>query len=364
MIVLGAGVIGAAVAFELSAAGHRVRVIEARNAGRGATQASAGVLAPYIEGHDSPVLSALGRRSLDLYDDLIARVVAASERPIVYERHGTLEVALNDDHADRLRRSATARSGDAVAAHWLDAAAITATEPALSSSACGALFTAIHGYVAAGSLTDALVAAAARHGAIFDYGTRALAVARDGDLVRVQTDAGAWHGEYVVLAAGSWSGEIAATGAAPVPVRPMRGQLLVLRQPVPTLRRVVWGQDCYLVPWPDGTVLVGATMEDVGFDERATVAGVAGLMQAAWALVPGLQHAAFEAVRVGLRPASPDGLPLVGVSRHVPGLIHASGHFRNGLLLAPLTARLVHDLVNGHTGDTALPALSPARVGL
>lgn len=363
MIVLGAGVIGSAIAFELSSTGHRVRVIDARAPGRGATQASAGVLSPYIEGHDSEALSALGRRSLDLYDDFIARIGQASGRSLVYERTGSMEVALQTDDAERLKASAVRLRGSGVDVQWLDAPAIAAAEPALSSSAIGAIFTPIHGFVGAMDLTNALVAGATRQGAIFEHGTRALAIEPSGGMLRVDTDAGRWEAERVVLAAGSWSGQIATTGADAVPVRPIRGQLLVLRQREATLRHVIWGRDCYIVPWPDGTVLVGATVEDVGFDEGATVQGVGGLMRAAEALVPALREAAFVGVRVGLRPAGPDELPLVGASSRVPGLIHASGHFRNGVLLAPITAALVREIVGG-SADPALAALSPARVGL
>lgn len=364
VVVIGAGVVGAAIAFELSAAGCRVRIIDARGPGLGATQASAGVLAPYIEGHASETLVTLGRRSLDLYDKFVERVATTAERPIVYARSGTIEVALDDEHASRLRRSAERLSRDGVGARWVGESAVAAEEPAVSESAVGAIATPLHGFVDAAGLTNVLVSAASRQGAIFDWGTRALAIEAARGSVHVLTDSGRWQAPHVVLAAGSWSGQVSVPGADAAPVRPVRGQLLVLRQPAPTLGRVVWGRDCYLVPWPDGTVLVGATMEDVGFDERATVEGVSGLMQAAQTLVPALRGAAFEGVRVGLRPAGADHLPLIGPSAHLPGLIYATAHFRNGVLLAPLTATLVRDIVNGQTNDPALDVVSPHRAGL
>jgi glycine oxidase len=117
-------------------------------------------------------------------------------------------------------------------------------------------------------------------------------------------------------------------------VRPVRGQLLHLRWPTASIARIVWGARCYAVPWPDGTVLVGATTEDVGFDERATVSGVRDLLDAAAELLPRAWQADFSGVRAGLRPASPDELPLIGPSARVPGLVYATGHYRNGVLLA------------------------------
>jgi glycine oxidase len=137
-----------------------------------------------------------------------------------------------------------------------------------------------------------------------------------------------------------------------------------LALPSRRLTHAMWGPECYLVPWPDGSVLVGATVEDVGFDERSTVAGVTRLTEAACTLVPELSTASFAAVRVGLRPAGPDPLPIVGPCAAIPGLIFATGHFRNGVLLAPLTAELVRQMVAGKTDDPALSLLHPARVGL
>ena len=124
---------------------------------------------------------------------------------------------------------------------------------------------------------------------------------------------------HVVLAAGCWAGGVDLDGRAPLPVRPVRGQLLALRLPSPPLAPTVWGPDCYLVPWSDGTVLVGATVEEAGFDEQATVAGVGGLLAAAPALLPELGRATLVGVRVGLRPGTPDDRPVTGTSRRVPG---------------------------------------------
>ena len=153
------------------------------------------------------------------------------------------------------------------------------------------------------------------------------------------------------------------TDADALPVRPIRGQLVYLAAPPGLLRHVAWGSDVYLVPWRDGTVLAGATSEDVGFDERATAGGIAMLLHAATALVPGLTDATFLEARCGLRPGSPDDLPYIGPSAVLPGLIYACGHYRNGALLAPLTAELVKQLVQGGASDDALAAVAPARAG-
>jgi glycine/D-amino acid oxidase-like deaminating enzyme len=125
---------------------------------------------------------------------------------------------------------------------------------------------------------------------------------------------------------------------------------------------VIWSKDCYVVPWQDGTLLVGATSEDVGFDEHTTAAGIRDLLEAVCELLPEAWKATFVEARAGLRPATSDGLPIIGRSEHVPGLIYATGHFRNGVLLAPLTASIVADLVLEGREDPALALTAPSRI--
>ncbi|MGE3276547.1 MAG: glycine oxidase ThiO [Vicinamibacterales bacterium] len=359
-IIIGAGIIGCAIAERLASEGRRVRVLDPRRAGGGASQASAGVLAPLIEGHSSETLRRLGQRSLGMYDTFLDRVGGAAA--VEYRRNGTIEVALTEDDARRLGQAATVLAAEGVEAELVASSALAAWAPYVAPRATAALIVQEHGYVNVPALTAALARAAADAGAIFDT-ARVTAIARGVGKVVVTTETGALAAETVVLAAGSWAGGLPIEDAEPVPVRPVRGQLLYLCDEPGAIDRVVWGRDCYLVPWTDGTVLVGATVEDVGFDERATADGVAGLLAAATALVPRLAHAAFGGVRVGLRPGSPDELPFVGISACVPGLVYATGHYRNGILLAPLTAELVARVVAGDTTDPALHALRPSRGG-
>jgi glycine oxidase len=364
--IIGAGVIGCACAFELATAGARVSVFDVRRVGRGASQASAGVLAPYIEGHEASPLRELGRRSLDLYDDFVARLVDRSGLAVQYAKSGTLEIALDADHAANLQRSGTDLQADGVAARWIDAGELARLEPLAASGALGGLLIEMHGFVGVPEFTDALASAAMRAGATFALDARVVSVTtgREGRL-DVHTENGASPADRVVVAAGSWASQLLIAGVAEPPaIKPVRGQLLHLAWPtVQPLRHVLWGTDCYIVPWLNGRVLVGATVEDAGFDERATAAGVRDLLEAGCTLVPQLWQASFQEVRVGLRPASPDGLPIVGKSAVLPGLIYATGHYRNGVLLAPLTAALVKRLVLDEGTDPALDVLAPSRLG-
>jgi glycine oxidase len=360
--VIGAGIIGCAAALELTSRGATVKIVDPRGPGLGATQASAGVLAPYIEGHDNPTLTELGARSLALYDGFIVQVRGESRSPLPYRRNGTLETAFDDDKIARLRASADRLRASGVDVEWLDAGAVRDAEPQLSHDVRGGLLIPQHGFVGAGALTNALIAILDARGVeIVSASTER--IARDKTHVRVETSTGAFTAPTVVLAAGSWSGRIEVTGAAVTPVKPVRGQLLHLAWRGGALARVIWAPRCYLVPWEDGTVLVGATVEDAGFDERTTVAGVRDLLDAACDVLPHGWQAAFLGARVGLRPATPDELPIVGKSAVIGGLVYATGHYRNGILLAPLTAKLVADVVAGKVEDPALAAMAPGRFG-
>jgi len=283
---------------------------------------------------------------------------------VPYHRTGTLDIATTGDELRALRATADVLARRDVPALLMDADAVRAEEPQLGDVAIGGLLIGSHGYVAAGELTRALVVAARRRGAQLIEQSRVRRISRlHGDMI-VDTDRGSLTGNAVVLAAGCWSAEIAIDGVtATVPVRPVRGQLLHLAWPGTPLRRVTWSGRCYLVPWDDGTLLVGATVEDAGFDERTTVAGVSELLDAVCGIVPHARTAGFRSARVGLRPATVDDLPVIGPSVAVPNLMYATGHYRNGVMLAPLTAQLVADAMLDDRIDPLLAPVSPSRFG-
>ena len=331
----------------------------------GATQASAGMLAPYTEAKDrNSLFLDLAVRSLDLYDEFVARTAHDSGTSIGYNRSGAIEIAGTGERMTELRDIARRLAGRGVALEVLDGPAARAQEPQLGHDVAGGLCIPAHGYVNALQLARALSTAARCQGATFLDDGRAVRInRRDSDLL-VQTERSTHTARTVVVAAGSWSGGIAIEGAEALPVRPVRGQMLHLawKETAP-LRRVTWGEHCYLVPWDDGTLLVGATMEEVGFDEKTTTAGVQDLLTAACTFVPRVRSAGFLGARAGLRPATPDAMPIIGWSRRVPNVMYATGHFRNGVLLAPLTAQLVADALLSGRIDPALDAIGPQRFG-
>ncbi|MGE0593832.1 MAG: glycine oxidase ThiO [Vicinamibacterales bacterium] len=359
--IVGAGIVGLALAHELTLRGAAVRLVDMRGRGLGATQASAGMLAPYIEGQHPDLLD-LGVRGIGRYDEFIARLRTVTGAPVEYRRCGTLQVATDAAEFTVLDALARRFAGEGVPHGLLGASEVRRADPSLSHGVCGALLLPQHGYVSVSDLVAALAAAVEMRGGVVVRDT-VLALEPTGAGVRVVTADSRWVSDAAVVATGSWSG--APLGPVPgVPVRPIRGQLLHLRAAPDLLRHVTWGNGCYLVPWADGSLLLGATVEDVGFDERATVAGVRMLLERGQAILPGLDGAELVEVRVGLRPATPDELPIVGPVPGLPGVFRATGHYRSGVLLAPLTAHVLATLMcdgDGSVHDDGLALMAGSR---
>jgi glycine oxidase len=358
VVVIGGGVIGCAVAYELSRRGAGVTLVEPRAIGAGASQASAGMLAPFHEGRHDPLLQKLGIASLDVYEEWASTLGADR---IGYRREGSVEIAFDEGDQRQLRDLAAALDADDVEHAWLDPAALRIVEPDVASLALGALVIPSHGVADVPALTRTLWERAANSGAR-RIDAAAERVSGTGGSVRVETRTGSVAATHVVLAAGSWAGLVDVAGAPRLPVRPVRGQLVVLDCGRRISARALWGPRAYAVPRPDGSLLIGATVEEAGFDEQPTAGGVQSLLAAAIEMLPATASAVLAAIRVGLRPGTPDDRPIIGRSPIVEGLIYATGHYRNGALLAPLTGVLVSDLVEGRD-VAALAPLAPERFG-
>ena len=361
--VVGAGVIGQAIAYELVIRGASVTILDARGAGLGSTQAAAGMLAPYIEGVGHALLP-LAAKSLGMYDDFVERLMHDTGMDVGYVRTGSLQVAVEDERVAELTHVAAALSAAGVKCQLLDAGETRDAEPHLTPDLKGGLLILEHGFVGAIDLSAALAAAALKRGTRVIAPARVRRISPRESRIDVELDGGdRISAQQVVVAAGCWTGQIDIDGLLPLPVRPVRGQILQLAWPGEPLKRIAWGPDCYIVPSAPHTVLVGATVEEAGFNERTTVAGIRDLLDAASDLVPEIWQAGFTAARVGLRPATPDHMPVIGRSIKNPGVVFATGHFRNGILLAPFTAKAVADLVLENTEDPLLAAASPRRFG-
>lgn len=363
VLIIGSGIVGVAIADALAARGTAVTVLDMRGPGRGASAASAGILAPYVESHHDARFLALATRSLSLFDAFVSQASERSGRRIEYARTGTLEVALDDGDAARLQASRDALAQSGIAHTWLSPPDLRAAEPSVATEALGALLIEPHGFVGVGSLIAALVESARLSGASFEAPVEAVEVDPQSDRVDVRAGDSRYTADAVVVAAGTWSGRVRIRNTPRLDVRPVRGQLLHLSWTADRLPgRVVWGPRCYTVPWSDRSLLVGATVEEAGFDERSTVAAIQELTAAVNELLPDARTASLREVRVGLRPASADGLPIIGPFPSSPRVVVATGHYRNGVLLAPITAAIVRGLLLDGVQDPALEWTTPARV--
>lgn len=361
VVVVGGGVIGASVAYHLAREEVPVRLLERGRLASGASGAAAGMLLPVGEAEGKGPLLAWGMRSLAAFPDLVAELRELSGVDPEYEPSGALHVADTDTRAQRLRHKARDLADVGVA--WIDADETRRRCPHLRHDVRGALTSPREGHVRSERLALALAGAAETLGACIQQGVGVEGLLREGDrVVGVSTDGGRVGAGVVVLCAGTWaSGALGLERA--LPVRPVRGQILSLEAPSPSVREPTVADDVYLVPRRDRSLWVGATEESVGFDDRVTAEGVAQLLGAAVALAPALEHCPFRTAWSGLRPATPDRLPAIGAVPGYEGLLVATGHYRNGVLLAPITGRLVADAILGRPVPDDAGPFDPARFG-
>jgi glycine oxidase len=352
-VIVGGGIIGLSCAWRAAQRGARVAVVERFQPPAGATRVAAGMLAPVGElAFGEPELLKLTLAASELYPDFVAELERASGVATGYRRDGALHIALDRDEAAELRRVHELQRSLGLGAEWLPPRRCRELEPGLTPSFNGGVHAPDEASIDPRSLTDALLAALdVEHSVDLFKGTAVEAALRDGERIAgVRTESGEeLRAAMVILAAGAWSGQADwLPEAARPPVRPVKGQILELRcrDGSAPCRRIVASERIYLVPRPDGRLIVGATVEEQGFDTAVTAGGVHELLREAYRLLPEVAEMELVEAAAGLRPGTPDNLPLVGPSG-VDGLLWATGHYRNGILLAPLSANTLVDRLEG-----------------
>jgi glycine oxidase len=381
-VFVGGGVIGLASAWRAAAAGARVAVLERAEPPAGATNVAAGMLAPVGElTFGERELLELALLSGARWPEFAAEVEAAGGEATGFARCGALHVALDRDEAGDLRRKHDLQRELGLEAEWLTPTRCRELEPGLVPNFAGGVLAADEASVDPRALAVALAAALREAGGELHTGTEVVDGLWDGErLVGVRTapvaetrrgddlvqpvDFGA---DAVVLCNGAWSGQTPwLPDAARPPVRPVKGETVELRpregEGAPA-SRIVASERVYLVPRPDGRLIVGATQEERGFDTVVTAGGVHELLREAYRVLPDIAEMEFAGTVAGLRPGTPDNRPLVGRAA-VEGLVLATGHFRNGILLAPLTADAVAAILAGEPLPKALAFADPLRSSL
>jgi glycine oxidase len=336
IVIVGGGVIGCAAAERLARDGHSVVLVERDRIGAHASGAAAGLLAPYSEGEENA-----GARSLAMFPELAERLEKETGIDIEYRAGESFTPAMDPEQEAALKGLAGGR--------WLDAIELQRAEPAVHPDARGAVIFP-ESQVTPPRFTAALATAAAQRGAEILEGAPAVGFeVAAGSVTAVLVPGRRLPADFIVLAAGPWTAEVAGRLGIEVPIWPSRGQLVRFRLAAgqKALNRMLTWRGRYLVPKPDGTVVAGSTEEAVGFDARVTAAGVESLLRFARSLVPVLGEATVEWLWAALRPATADGREIVAPAPAYGNLVVASGHNRNGILLAPITAARLADIVSG-----------------
>ncbi len=357
--VVGGGVAGLAIAWRLAQQGARVTVCERGRIGQGASHAAAGMLAAGVEIEPGEAaLWPLTRAAQLAWPGFAAELTAASGQALGYRAEGTLVAARSADDLRRLDRLVALQSGLGVRLERLSGAGLRAREPALAPGLAGGVYSPDDHQVENRALAPALATALVAAGGVIreDCAVAALDVSHGRARGLLLADGERLAADAVVLAAGAWSAGLAGLPAdCRPPVRPVKGQMLALRMDParPLLRHVLWGPGIYLVPREDGRLLLGATVEEKGFDDSITAGGLLTLLEAAWRLLPGLEELPLAETWVGFRPTSRDDAPILGATP-LPGLFLATGQHRNGILLLPLLA----EAVAGAVLERPLPAVA------
>ena len=365
IIIIGGGVIGLGIGWQLAKAGAPVTIYDRSEVGRAASWAAAGMLAPLAEAHsEEPELLKLGCQSLERYSQWVAELEADAQISVGYRVEGTLIVGLESDDTHQLRHLYEAQRNLQLDVKWLTGREARDIESALSPRVTAAIHCASDYQIDNRRMVTALQRAYQKHGGVL-HGNNTVerVVIENGIAVGVQTQDGTQNADTIVLAAGCWSAQVEGIPEAMIPpVRPVKGQMLALQMEegiaINSVIRTVrarYPTSVYLVPRTDGRLIVGATSEEMGFDTRLTVGGVFELLRGAWEAVPGVYELPILETWSGLRPGSRDNAPILGKTP-VENLIYATGHYRNGILLTPITAYEVSKLVlTGETSEIIFP---------
>ena len=349
-VVVGGGALGLACAWRAARRGVRVRVLERDHPGDGASHVAAGMLAPAGEANwGEEALMRLGLASARAWPGFAAELAADSELEVDYTVCGAVHVALDRDEAEELRRRFELMDSLDLGVEWMRPRALRDLEPGLAPACAAGVHAPAEAAVDPRLLLPALATAVERRGGqVLVEAEVTESLIEDGRLVGVVTTDGREHrADHVVLAAGAWSGAAAwLPPSARPPVRPVKGQILTIRgnPDQPVCQRIVASERVYLVPRPDGRLIVGATVEERGFDIQVTAGGVHELLREAYRAVPDVAELELVETLAGLRPGTPDNAPLVGPGA-LDGLVLATGHYRNGILLTPISAEAVAALL-------------------
>ena len=365
IIIIGGGVIGLGIGWQLTKSGVSVTIYDSGEAGRAASWAAAGMLAPLAEAHtEEPELLKLGCESLVLYPQWVSELESEAEMSVGFRDEGTHIVGLESDDTHQLKHLYQAQQQLGLDVNWLSGGEVREIESALSPRVSAAIQCESDYQVDNRLMVTALKSAYLRNGGVLHENNPIEKIhVEDCQVQGIETREGFHRGDMVILSAGCWSSQIdGIPDSIRPPVRPVKGQMMALQMEdgitINSVIRTVrarYPTDVYLVPRTDGRLIIGATSEEMGYDTRLTVGGMFELLRGAWEVVPGVYELPILESWAGLRPGSRDNAPILGKTP-VENLIYATGHYRNGILLSPITAYEISRLVlSNETSDVIKP---------
>jgi glycine oxidase len=366
VVIIGGGVIGLAIARALALRRARaVTVIEKNEFGREASWAAGGILAPQVEADQSDNFFRLACASRDMYPQFAAQLLAESDVDVELNTTGTLHVGFTETDESELRRRFAWQRAERLQVEWLDGDEAREVEPCLSDKVRCALRFPDDYQVENRKLLAALLTANARLGVRLVQDCEARVLRIDGRKVAgLETSQGFVKTGTVVLAAGAWTSSIESSPPLPIDVEPVRGQMLCFEANPQLARHVIYSARGYLIPRHDGRLLAGSTTEHVGFDKRVTDEGIEKIKEMAFEISPAVSRLPLIDSWAGFRPRAEDDLPVLGRSEEIDGLVYATGHYRNGILLAPITGELIAETIVSGVSSPLLKAFSPDRMFL
>ncbi|RAT97681.1 glycine oxidase ThiO [Brevibacillus sp. Leaf182] len=361
-LVVGGGIIGLSLAYELSRRGVSVTLVEQGEWGGQASSAAAGMLAPLKEFTAPGPMLDLGMESLALYPEWVAELEELTGGDVQLSLEGLLTVALNEEEVQQLADKYRWQKEAGHAVQWLsNTAQVKEVEPLLTDQVQAAIYSPYEGHINNRMLLRALATACQLQGVKLLSGCVVSGIAvKSGKVIGIETSSGSLRATQTVISSGAWVGMMLEMLGVSVPIRPVRGQIAAVSSVGIPLRTVIFGTTGYITPKKDGKIVIGATEDESGFHRDVTMAGLASVLQGTMPYVPALHSATFLEAWGGLRPATQDGKPLLGPVPGWEGLSIAGGHFRNGILLSPVTAKSMADFVEKGETERLLPFL-PAR---
>lgn len=347
-IIVGAGVIGSSIAYNLSKRGHKVLVLEKGQVAGKASSAAAGMLGAQTELEDDSPLFRLAKASRSMFPDLAEDLKRLSGIDIELQQNGIYKVATAECEVSNLQRLIRIQNELGEEASWVKPTELRDQEPALSLLTFGAMYMPNDGQVSAPALTTALATSAVALGTeILEHTDVQQLLEKDGRVVGVKTAVRQFYADHVIVAGGAWSEALLNETEVKIETYPVKGECMSVKTSRRLIKGTIFSDGCYIVPKADNRLIIGATEKADTFDETVTLEGIAKLMECAMHILPELKRAEWDRAWTGIRPQTMDGVPYLGEHPDKKGLYIATGHYRNGILLAPITGKVIADLIDG-----------------